>query len=293
MQFSDPNANSYGYDSFGNSGMPYMGMGQQRRRAPGRGRLGCLATLLVLFLLGWLASALIGLSLVWGPTVIPVSSHPTLIVESDVYNNSVINKPVLHIHAGGPSGQIIIRPDRLLNIPFGFPERYQESSDHKTVIYDYDLPIDAGGTFDITVPALTDLKVDTNSWGLQVEGVTGQMILTTNSGALTVSNCHLSGPSLLRSNGGAITFQSTLDPGGIAQFDNNSGPITVNLPQSANVHLDAAATNGTITSNISQASVQPSGSGAELHTDLGAAPRAILSLFNNQGTITINEQGGN
>jgi hypothetical protein len=312
MQFSDPNADIYGGSPFGyagNTGMPYMG--QQRRRGRLRGCIGCLAALLILALIGALIGAVWNISIVWGPTVIQVGAHPTLIVESQGYDESVINPIIIHIHAGGSDGQIAIKTTRPLNIPFGFPEAYQESSDHLTVIYDVDPT--ATGTFDITVPAQTDLKVDTNSAVLQIEGVTGQMVLTTNSGTLTLNNCHVSGPSLLRSNSGAInaiqdqlsgsvalddnsaavTFQGSLDPLGVYRFTNNGKPISVTVPQGTTMHIDATTlNNGTITSNIPQVTAQSLDSGFDLHTDVGATPRALLSLYNNGGSITINEQGG-
>ncbi|MEO7021278.1 MAG: DUF4097 family beta strand repeat-containing protein [Ktedonobacteraceae bacterium] len=316
MRFSNSNADPYGGNPnpSGNSGM--LSMRQQRRRGRLRGCLGCLTPMLALLIIGALISTFLGLSLTGGPTVIQVGSHPTLIVESEGFTESVLNKPVIHIHAGGQNGQIVIQPHRLLGIPFGFPEVYQESSDHQTVIYNYDSSSDASGTFDITVPAQTNLKVDTNSWALQVEGITGQMVLTTNSGTLTVKNCHLLGSSLLSSNSGelhitqdqlsgsvvlddnsaAITFQGSLDPHGTYGFANNKGTITVTLPQNMNVHIDAVTGNGgTLTSHIPQTSVQQSafGNGFELHADVGATPRAVLSLSTNNGSITINEQGGN
>jgi hypothetical protein len=149
-------------------------------------------------IVGALISTIFGLSLTGGPTVIQVASHPTLIVESEGHTDSVINRPVIHIHAG-QDGQIVIQPHRPLGIPFGFPEVYQESGDHQTVIYNYDLASNATGTFDIAVPSQTNLKVDTNSWSVQVEGITGQMILTSNTGNLTLKNCHLLNPSLVKS----------------------------------------------------------------------------------------------
>lgn len=291
MQFPASNADIYGQNPFGNG--RNMAAQQRARQSPLRGCLGCLAPVLILVCLGGVVSILFGVRLIGGPTVIQVGSHPTLIVESDAYSNLVIDKPVLHIHAGGPSGQILIYPHHLLGIPFGFPEIYHEASDHQTVIYDYNAQPNATGTFDITVPAQTNLKVDTDNWSVQVEGITGQMVLTSNGGDLTVTNCHLSGPSLLRDNSGAISLQGLLDPTGTYQLANNSGPITATLPQSAHVHIDAATTSGAITSTVPQTKVQQGTSGANLHTNVGTVPRAGLALSNNSGSITINDQGGN
>lgn len=302
MQFSDPNPEI-------SRGSPFRR--QQRQRVPFRRYIGCLSTLLILALIIALIGFIWNLSITWGATVIQVGAHPTLIVKSEGYNPSVINPTVIHIHSGGSNGQIVLKTTRPLNIPFGFSEIYQVSSDHRTVIYDVDPT--ATGTFDITVPAQTDLKVDTNSAILQVEDVTGQMVLTTNSGALTLKNAHVSGPSLLRSNTGAIsalqdqlsgsvtmensdaaiTFQGSLDPFGVYRFTGYDKPISVTVPQSTAMHIDATTINkGTITSNFPGVKAQSLYSGFDLHTDVGAAPRAVLSLHSNGGSITINQQEG-
>jgi hypothetical protein len=229
MQYFYSNEVPYGGKPFGKTDAPYMGQQRNFRRL--RSCLGCLAMLLVVLIAGAMISTIFGISLTGGPTVIQVASHPTLIVESEVYTDSVINRPVIHIHAG-QDGQIVIQPHRPLGIPFGFPEVYRESGDHQTVIYNYDLASNATGTFEIAVPSQTNLKVDTNSWSVQVEGITGQMILTSNSGNLTLKNCHLLNPSLVKSISGqtqitqdqfsalvtlgdtsdAIAFQATFAP---------------------------------------------------------------------------------
>ncbi len=296
MQFPEQNVNIYGRSFFGNGrnrDMPPLGMERRRRQNPLRGYLGCLTLLLCLVGISGLASALFGFPLITGPTVIQVSSHPTLIVESETYTDSVINKPVIRIHTGEQNGQILIQSHRLLGLPFGFAEKYWESSDHETVIYDYSSMPRATGIFDITVPAQTNLKIDTNSWGVQVEGMTGQMVLTSNGGDLTVTNCHLSAPSLFRDNSGAISFQGSLEGNGAFQFNDNGGPITATLPQNANVHIDAVTNSGTMTSHVPQLRVQSNYNGFELHGNIGTTPDAGLTLSNNSGPIVINEQGGN
>lgn len=199
MQYFDSNAVPYGGSPFGNTDAPFMVQRRNFRRL--RSCLGCLTTLVVVLFVGVLISTISGLSLTGGPTVIQVASHPTLIVESKGFTDSVINRPVIHIHAG-QDGQIVIQPHRPLGIPFGFQEVYQETGDHQTVIYKYDSASNATGIFDIAVPSQTNLKVDTNSWSVQVEGITGQMILTSTTGNLTLKNCHLLNPSLVKSTSG-------------------------------------------------------------------------------------------
>lgn len=310
MQYSDPNANPFGYGSpydspyGGSGGMPYMG-GQVRRRGRRWGclGLGCLVPLVIAGLLFALFSFGFNWSPHTGPTVIPVGPNPTLVVES--VSNAHTR---LSIHAGTNNGQIIIQPPSQFN--FGGPELYQETRDHQTVIYDLDLNV--SGTFDITVPAHTNLQVNASQVATTVEGITGQMHLETLNGTLTVNNDTLTGPSLLRSNSGeihatgvhlsgqvtvdnnqaGITFQGTLDPAGSYAFSGNGGAITLTLPQNSALQINAATNSGSITSNIPGVKAQPSNSGFVLQAGVGGSPRAQLTLYNNSGSITVNEQGG-
>lgn len=306
MQFSngdDPYGDPAANMAWGNTAMPYMGRTRVQSRQNGcRGCVGCLLViLLVLALLsfGW------GITVTWGPTVVKVATHPTLIVESIANPHAVI-----HIHAGSNSGQIVFQPIRPLNLPFGPSETYEETSDLRTVVYD--LGVNVSGTFDITVPAQTNLKVDANNASVLIEGITGQMTLNLNSGTLTVRNSAILGPSLLRENSGelhatqvqlsgsvamdnnsaGITFQGSLAPTGNYRFSGNGGPITLTLAQRDTAHIDATTNGGSIASNIAGAQVQATNTGSALHMDIGVPPRAQVSLYNNQGSITINEQGG-
>ncbi len=306
MQYSDPNANQSGYYSpydspYGNVAMPYMGV---RRR--GR-RWGCLGILILIVIAAVVfvllrpgSSGLIHM----GPTVIPVGSNPTLVVES-------VSNPhtQLHIHAGANNGQITIQqpPSQFV---LGGAVNYQETKDHQIVIYDLDLNV--SGTFDITVPAHINLKVNASEVDTTVDGITGQMHLETLSGTLTVKNDTLTGPLLRSSDGGeiqvigdhlsgnvtadnnqaGITFQGTLDPAGSYQFTGTGGPIVLSLPQNSALQINASTLNGSIKSTIPDAIAQMSTTGSTLQASLGGTPRAQLTLDDNGGTITLNEQGG-
>jgi len=238
-----------------------------------------------------------------GPTVIQVGSNPTLVVES--YSNPHTQ---IHIHAGANNGQITIQPPSQFNL--GGAENYQETKDHQTVIYDLDYNI--SGTYDITVPAHTNLKVNANEANAIVEGITGQTHLETLDGTLIVKNDTLTGPSLLRSNSGeiqatgdnlsgnvtvdnnqaGITFQGVLDPTGNYHFSGISGSIVLTLPQNSALQINASTIKGSINSNIPGARAQTSTVGFTLQASLGGTPRAQLTLYNNGGNITVNEQGG-
>ncbi|HEX7734452.1 MAG TPA: hypothetical protein VF458_06310 [Ktedonobacteraceae bacterium] len=314
MQYSDPNANPYGsgspYDSpygtpyGGNAGMPYMG-GQVRRRGRRWGclGLGCLLPLVIALVI----FAAFGFNFHWsfhtGPTVIQVAPNPTLVVES-------VSNPhtQIHIHAGTNNGQITIQPPGQFDL--GGQEIYQETKDHQTVIYDLDLNVT--GTFDISVPAHTNLKVNAGQAVTIVEGITGQMHLETLSGTLIVKNDTITGPSLLRSNSAeiqatgdhlsgsvtvdnneaGITFQGTLDPAGNYHFSDNGGALALTLPQNSALQINASTLSGSINSNIPGVKAQTATSGFTLQASVGGTPRAQLTLYSNGGTITVNEQGG-
>ena len=135
------------------------------------------------------------------------------------------------------------------------------------------------------------------------------MLFRSNSGTLIVKNSTLIGPSLLRSNSGeiqatqdhlngsvtldnnsaGITFQGTLDPAGSYRFTDNGNPIILTLPQNTSVQINASTINGSISSNIPGVKAQTATSGFTLQAGLGTTPRAQLTLYNNAGSITINE----
>lgn len=304
MQFSDPNAGSPYNTPYGNAGMPYMG-GMPRRRSRSSGCLGCLAPLLFILIVLVLLSFGFGWTLQWGATVIQVGANPTLVIES-------VHAPhtQIYIHTNGKDGQIAIQPVRPLNLPVGLAENYQETKDRQTVIYNLGTGI--SGVVDITVPTHTNLKIDSNDASILVNGITGQMHLETLSGLIIVKNSVLIGPSLLRSNSGdiqatqdqlsgsvvvdnnsaSITFQGALEPAGNYRFTANGQPITLTVPQNTALQVSASTIRGSITSNIPGIKAQTAASGFALQASLGTGPRAQLTLYNNGGSITLNEQGG-
>src|SRR5581483_2580347 len=144
---------------------------------------GCLIPLLLLITFGT-ATVLFGSTvLAIGPTTITVSSHPTLILNNDTYNNA----PIIHIHPSAIRNQI---------------------TDGNTVIVDANTV--ESRLLDITVPATTSLKISTNTGNIEVDGISGQMVLLTNGGSIIVTNSTLTNDSLINANTSAIkVLQST------------------------------------------------------------------------------------
>src|SRR4051812_14485220 len=104
MYYSDSNADLFDSGSpYGNVNLPYMG-GQAGRRIGGRRRRGCLGCLVPLLIAVAIFAILdfgFGVAFHWGPTMVPVSPNPTLIVESVANAHATVR-----IHAGGNSQQI-------------------------------------------------------------------------------------------------------------------------------------------------------------------------------------------
>src|SRR5579872_992834 len=301
MSFIDPNTNpsgmnnpSYGeqpqYYGSPNSfstppgqGNPFTRRASYRRRGRLRGcHVGCLVSLIVLIALlfgGYAAFA--HTWAIFGPTTISVNAHPTLVINSQQY--AEIDPPVISIHAGTDNSKMIFRvisPGNI-SLPWNFGiGGYQQNNDSSVIILNGD-PV-GGRKLDITVPANTDLKVTTNSADISVTGITGQMIFIANGGAITLTNCHVTGTSPLNDNAGAITVtQST--PDGQVTLNNNQGSIDVAFPQIANFHVNATTNSGSITSNYPGVQVQ----NKEIHADVGNPPRALVTLKTNAGNITL------
>jgi Toastrack DUF4097 len=286
-------------------GKPFMRQRSNRRRGP---RLGCLISLVVLVALIFAGYATFAHTwAIFGPTTVTVKAHPTLVINSQRYEQ--IDLPTISIHAGTDDSKIllqVISPGNI-SLPWNFGiDGFQQNSDSSVIILNGD-PV-GGRKLDVTVPANTDLKVNTNSANIDVTGITGQMTLIANSGAITLTHCHVTGTSLLNDNTGGITvtqsaldgqvtlsnnqglitFNGSLGSTGTYDLENNQGSIDATLPQNASFHIDVKTNSGSITSDYT--GIQ--GGNKEAHADVGNPPRALLSLNTNAGTIALHMQKG-
>ena len=182
----------------------------------------------------------------------------------------------------------------------------QMNSDSSVIVLDGD-PV-SGRKLDVTVPPDTDLKISSNSANISVTGVTGQMALISNDGAITLTHCNVQGTSLLNDNTGAIsvtqstlngqvtlsnndgliTLNSAIGPTGTYALMNNQGAIDATLPQNAAFHVNATTNSGSITSDYAGVQVQ----NKQISADVGNPPRAVVSLSNNSGSIALHMQKG-
>jgi hypothetical protein len=243
-------------------------------------------------------------------TVLAVSSHPTLVIDSEVSSSSRFenqDKAPIHIQAVATNQKLTLNAANVATDP-------NDGSASRVIHYSQTqggdvttLQVLSGytGSINITVPMQTNLKISTLSSSVEVIGVTGQMVLLTNSGLLRIKNSTLSGASVLDSNSGSIEVeQSTLEQ--VVTLSNNSGPITFNgrlnargnyhlidnsgridvtLSSKDAFHLDAVVNGGTIAAEFPRLT----GTNKEMHGDVGGSNRAQLSLYNNSGSIKIQQ----
>src|SRR5215469_4717334 len=74
--------------------------------------------------------------------------------------------------------------------------------------------------------------------------VSGQVVLTSNTGSVQASGGTLSGNSQLITNTGSITFSGSLSQMGTYQFQTNTGSVDVTIPGTSVFHVDASTDTG-------------------------------------------------
>ena len=278
----------------GQYGQPYP---QQRR---GRGPLFWAASCLVVFLiivvlLGGIL-ALIGLAIgkygSYSKTLAPgnfiVGAHPTLVVNDDV--------GTIHVNAGG-TGSVTVQATEHNNGFWGKPNNaqvsYSKNGDTVTVNASVkaNLGFFATDSVDlyITVPSTADLQVKTNTGLIDVSGVSGQMSLSTDTGAIDATNDTLSSSSSLTSNTGAVTFQGSIGTDGSYLFRTDTGLVDVTLPAGSSFHLVASTDTGSINSDFPMNIQHPNVTGASVDSNVGNSPNATVTLKANTGAINLHE----
>jgi Putative adhesin len=237
-----------------------------------------------------------------GPTNVAVGTHPTIVIDDSF--------GAIHISAGSASDKITAQAVDQNNSPMAGYIPYQKSSDGQTITINIGVELDASA-IDLAVPPATDLKLNTNGDDITVVGVTGQMSLTTNGGAITLTQDTINGLSTVNTNGGSInaaqvalsgqvslktntdsiTFNGTLGPKGTYRFETNTGAIDITLPLKSSFHLDVSTNTGTANTDFPglQAPFSSVSSNGEAHMNVGNTPRANITLKTNTGSITLHK----
>ncbi len=217
-----------------------------------------------------------------------VSANPTLVLNNDTGS--------MHMRAGS-GNKVTIQatkhsgPGANLN---DVKVNYMQDREGNTVTVNVDRLTNAslyGSTsvdFEITAPSAAVLQLKTNTGTIDISGVSGQMILSSNTGSIQASDGTVSGKSELITNTGSITFNGSTARSGTYRFETNTGSVNVTLPGESVFHLDASTDTGTINTNFPAVLVQHRQFvGADAHSDVGSAPQATISLKTNTGSINL------
>lgn len=124
---------------------------------------------------------------------------------------------------------------------------------------------------DITLPQTSNLQVTVNAGSLDVNGVSGQMDLKVDAGALNFENGTISGQSVFKDDAGAINFNGSIAANGNYDFEDNAGAINLTLPSSVPFTLDASSDVGKVNNDFGSNTIgdNPT-STVHVHTDVGA-----------------------
>ncbi len=281
-------------------GAPRYPVGPTPQQRKGRGPWLAITLVVVILVLlvggiGWLIAGLVGGIASHSSTEtrnFAVSAHPQIVVINDTGS--------LHVNVGSASNQVTIQTTKWIggfgNATDNIQIRYDQNGASNTVnvtverthvpnISDF-----SHADFDLTVPATADLHLTTNTGEIWSTGVSGQMMLATNTGSITVRQGTFSGDSQITTNTGSVTFQGAIDPHGSYVFSTNTGSVNVTLPHNAAFHVEASTDTGSITSDFSGVIVTKIDyTRSEAHGDVGSAPRAMMTLTTNTGSISLHK----
>jgi hypothetical protein len=130
---------------------------------------------------------------------------------------------------------------------------------------------------DITLPANSNIQATVNAGGLDINGISGQMNLKVEAGALNFENGTLEGQSLLKNNAGAINFNGSITAGGNYDFENDAGAINLTLPSDVPFTLDASSQLGKVNNDFGS-------------TTIGSNPTAQVHAHTDVGAVNIHER---
>lgn len=266
---------------------------KRRRRWPWV--VGCLIVLLVL--LAVLGLGVVGLGYVFhlGPSTtttrhFTVGTHPTIVINNDV--------GTILVHTGGIASVVTIAETRSGTLFGGSPNNvqvsYAQSNGGNIISVNVNRP---GGSsffnsssvdFDVSAPNTADLQLKTSTGSVNVNGISGQMSLSSNTGSVSATQVNLTGSSTLKTNTGSVDFSGTIGTTGTYQFESNTGSVNVTLPRSASFHLNAKTDTGSFNTDFPGIHVQHNTVGSSASSDVGTSPGASLILTTNTGSINLN-----
>ena len=103
--------------------------------------------------------------------------------------------------------------------------------------------------YEITVPRTTNLDVSTVNGSIHVNSVSGSLRIETTNGKIEMARCAGS-VDASTTNGGIHAELVTVTPGKAMRFETTNGHITITVPPNIAVEIDAANTNGSISTDL-------------------------------------------
>ena len=225
------------------------------------------------------------------PSHFAVSATPTVVINNDVGS--------IHVQSGSTASDVTIQATK--HAGFGgnvndVQVSYAQNSSTNTITVNVNRRSNttffnsSSVDFQVTVPGNASLELKTSTGSLEVTGVSGRMIVRSNTGSVEVRDGTLSSGSLLNTNTGSVTFNGSIGQTGSYQFTSNTGSINVTLPASSSFHLDATTDTGSITSDFPGITVQQRNfTGGVAHSDVGSSPQATVTMSTNTGSINLHE----
>jgi DUF4097 and DUF4098 domain-containing protein YvlB len=204
-----------------------------------------------------------------------VGIHPTIVVNDP--NDDI------HVHSGGDVNTVAVQ---VTDMGAGAPN-IQQGSNGSLIITGANSDRSAHSNIDITVANEADLVLNTTSGNIDVQGVDGQMQLTSEDGSITLTQVALARNSVVKADSGSITFGGSLDPQGTSQFETGSGTVDVTLPADASYHLHVISNGGTFNSDFPLNLPLSNDNTFNVKTDVGKSPSATLTLTTASGSINL------
>lgn len=223
------------------------------------------------------------------PRQFVVSTNPTLVINNDTGS--------MHVRAGSSANDVTIQATRHAGL-WGnvntITVNYTQDREGNSITVNVDRTsgsnffASASVDFDVTVPSTATLQLKTNTGSIDVTGVSGQMVLTSNTGSITANNGMASGNTQLITNTGSITFNGSIATSGTYQFQTNTGSVDVTLPAESTFHVNASTDTGSINTNFAGVIVQHRQVvGADASGDVGSSPQATVTLRTNTGSVNL------
>ncbi len=223
------------------------------------------------------------------PHSFTVGAHPAIVINNDI--------GTIHVRAGGTGSDVTIQVTKHTALGTDVNDtdvRYTQNSTNNTITVDVvrlttvNLFTSLSVAIEATVPSAANLQLKTNTGGIDVTGISGQMSLRSDTGSIAVTQGVLAAGSQLSTNTGTVTFDGAIGPQGSYQFLTNTGSVNVTLPATPAFHVDASTNTGSVWTDFPGLMVQhPSMTSSEMHGDVGSTPQVTVTLRTNTASVSL------